>query len=88
MSATYTNGHGHVTNGHGHVDGHGRPVDLDPRVAAVVDRLPIDRADVAQMQQRASELDRKARSFVRDNPTTTVVAAVAVGFLIGRLVTR
>lgn len=41
-----------------------------------------------QMKDRAAELEKQTRGFIIKNPTTAVVGAVVVGFLIGRLVNR
>jgi ElaB/YqjD/DUF883 family membrane-anchored ribosome-binding protein len=84
MQPTYTNGHGH------HAEGPTTTTSqrLDPRVERIVEQLPIDKHDVVRWQEQASDLDRKARGFIRDNPTAAVAGAVALGFLIGRLVTR
>lgn len=34
------------------------------------------------------ELDARARSFIRENPGTCLLGAVALGFLIGKLASR
>jgi ElaB/YqjD/DUF883 family membrane-anchored ribosome-binding protein len=47
--------------------------------------LPMDPERIDAMAEQVRDLDRRARAFVREHPTTTVVAAVAVGFLIGRI---
>ena len=54
---------------------------LPPTQRADAEESPID-----QLRDRATELDRQARSFIKQNPTTALVGAVVVGFLIGRMV--
>jgi ElaB/YqjD/DUF883 family membrane-anchored ribosome-binding protein len=50
--------------------------------------LPIDPDRVHEMADRARDLDDRARSFIRENPTTTVLVAAALGFALGRLLRR
>jgi ElaB/YqjD/DUF883 family membrane-anchored ribosome-binding protein len=57
-------------------------------VQKVVRQLPIDPESADEIERRLLDTDRQVRSFVRENPTATVVGAVALGFLIGRMVTR
>jgi ElaB/YqjD/DUF883 family membrane-anchored ribosome-binding protein len=47
--------------------------------------LPIDDERIDAVAEQARELDRRARAFVREHPTATVLSAVALGFLLGRL---
>ncbi len=35
--------------------------------------------------ERLQEVDRRARALIRKHPTTVLVAAVALGFLMGRI---
>ena len=59
------------------------------RVEDVVSRvLPVDREQVHRIAERARELDDQARTFIRENPTTTVIVAAALGFALGRLLRR
>ncbi len=62
------------TNGH---------TKTDSRIAwnHLLDR---DQRDV--IEQRAREMNKQAQAFIRENPAGVVLAAVAVGFLFGRLV--
>ncbi len=44
-----------------------------------------------QLEQAAEnfrELDQRARSFIRENPGTCLMGAVALGFLIGKIASR
>lgn len=41
-----------------------------------------------QAAQNLTELNRRAQSFIRENPGTCLIGAVAVGFLIGKLASR
>jgi ElaB/YqjD/DUF883 family membrane-anchored ribosome-binding protein len=50
--------------------------------------LPVDPERVHEFAERARDLDDRARTFIRDNPTTTVLAAAALGFALGRLLRR
>ncbi len=59
-------------------NGGGKPLDL------AADLLPWDRDQIDAIGQRARELDQRTRRYIQDNPTTALVAAVAIGFLIGR----
>lgn len=47
--------------------------------------LPIDDERIDAVAEQARELDRRARAFVREHPTATVLSAVALGFVLGRL---
>jgi ElaB/YqjD/DUF883 family membrane-anchored ribosome-binding protein len=49
---------------------------------------PLDRERMKAIEDGARDLDRQARLFIREHPASVVLAAVAVGFLIGRLVRR
>lgn len=55
---------------------------------AAVRFLPVDPDQADAVAERVRDLDLRARDFVREYPTATVVGAVAVGFLIGRLLVR
>jgi ElaB/YqjD/DUF883 family membrane-anchored ribosome-binding protein len=46
------------------------------------------RARSEQLQDFAGELDSWLRTFVRERPFATVAAAVATGFVLGRLLRR
>jgi ElaB/YqjD/DUF883 family membrane-anchored ribosome-binding protein len=50
--------------------------------------LPIDADRVHEFADRARDLDDRARMFIRENPTTTVLVAAALGFALGRLLRR
>lgn len=50
--------------------------------------LSTRRDDVPTHGLAARELDRKTRTFIRENPTTTVAIGVAAGFLLGRRLSR
>jgi ElaB/YqjD/DUF883 family membrane-anchored ribosome-binding protein len=59
------------------------------RMEDVVSRvLPVDREQVHAFAERARELDQQTRTFIRENPTTTVIVAAALGFALGRLLRR
>jgi ElaB/YqjD/DUF883 family membrane-anchored ribosome-binding protein len=47
--------------------------------------LPVDDERIDAVAEQARDLDRRARAFVREHPTATVLSAVALGFLLGRL---
>lgn len=55
---------------------------------SIQDMLPMSNEDIEHYKRQAQDLDRQARAFIRDNPTAVVVGAVAVGFIIGRLLSR
>lgn len=62
---------------------HSLPRELDPRA------LPSEEPDPYEvLRERATELEANARSFIQANPTVALVGALAVGFLVGRLVMR
>jgi ElaB/YqjD/DUF883 family membrane-anchored ribosome-binding protein len=46
----------------------------------------MDSERMQMIQENAKDLDRRARAFIRENPAPVILGAVAVGFLIGRLV--
>lgn len=50
--------------------------------------LPMDPDRVHELADRARDMDDRARSFIRENPTTTVLVAAALGFALGRLLRR
>jgi len=50
--------------------------------------LPLHDPQVRETAERMAEMEKNARRFVKRHPTATVVGAVCVGFLIGRLLTR
>jgi ElaB/YqjD/DUF883 family membrane-anchored ribosome-binding protein len=52
---------------------------------ALARALPIDDERLDAVAEQARDLDRRARAFVREHPTATVLSAVALGFLLGRL---
>lgn len=41
-----------------------------------------------QAAENVREFDRRARSFIRENPGTCLLGAIAVGFLIGKIASR
>ena len=47
---------------------------------------PLDKERLKIIEDGARQLDRRARAFIREHPATVVLAAVAIGFLFGRLV--
>jgi len=47
---------------------------------------PINQDQIENIQDTAREINRQARAFIREHPAQTVLAAVAIGFIIGRLV--
>lgn len=50
--------------------------------------LPISDEDFERYRHQLEDIDHRARSFIRENPTVAVAGAVAVGFLIGRILSR
>lgn len=50
--------------------------------------LPISDEDFERYKHQVEEMDHRARSFIRENPTAAVAGAVVVGFLLGRLISR
>jgi ElaB/YqjD/DUF883 family membrane-anchored ribosome-binding protein len=46
------------------------------------------RRDVAAVRSRATDLEQQARTFIRQRPVVAVLAAVGVGYLVARLVSR
>lgn len=55
---------------------------------AIRDMIPMSDEDIQRYRHQAQELDRQARTFIRENPTAVVVGAVAVGFILGRMLSR
>jgi len=49
---------------------------------------PVPKDQLHRVEERAHELDLRARAFIRDNPVAVVCGAVAIGFLVGRLLVR
>lgn len=43
---------------------------------------------IVELRERAQELEKRTRTWIRANPTTALVGAVALGFVVGRLVMR
>lgn len=73
------------------MDNHAQSSTDDPIRAArdaAVRFLPIDPDQVDAVADRVRDLDHRARELVREYPTATVVGAVAIGFVIGRLLRR
>jgi len=58
---------------------------VDTAREALSRALPIDDEQLDAVAEQARDLDRRARAFVRANPTATVLSAVALGFVLGRL---
>jgi ElaB/YqjD/DUF883 family membrane-anchored ribosome-binding protein len=58
---------------------------VDTARDALARALPIDDEQLDAVAEQVRDLDRRARAFVREHPTATVLSAVAVGFLLGRL---
>lgn len=52
------------------------------------DFVPLSRDDLERYRDQARELDHQARMFIRENPVAVVVGAVALGFVVGRLMSR
>lgn len=61
---------------------------IDAARDAAVRVLPVEPHRVDAVAEQVRVIDRRVRTFVREHPTTTVLGAIAVGFLIGRLVRR
>jgi ElaB/YqjD/DUF883 family membrane-anchored ribosome-binding protein len=68
------------------------PLDTDDPIQTARDVarrfLPMDPEQIDALAERVRELDLRARAFVREHPTATVASAVAIGFVIGRLLRR
>lgn len=68
------------------------PIDSDDPIQTARDAalrfLPVDPEQIDAVADRVRELDQRARLFVRQYPTATVAGAVAIGFVIGRLLRR
>jgi hypothetical protein len=47
---------------------------------------PLDHDRIESIQGRARELNERVVQFVKENPVQTVVGAVVVGYLLGRLI--
>ena len=43
---------------------------------------------LAQAQQNLGELNRRVTTFIRQNPGTCLLGALAVGFVIGKIASR
>lgn len=43
---------------------------------------------IDQARQNLTDLNRKVVSFVRENPGTCLIGAVALGFIVGKLAAR
>lgn len=54
-------------------------------VERLEDRWPEMRDQYQELQERASHYDRQARAFFREHPVTSVLAAVGIGYIIGRI---
>lgn len=52
------------------------------------DFVPLSSEEIDHYREQVQDMDRRARTFIRENPTTVVVAAVAIGFVLGRLLSR
>ena len=44
--------------------------------------------DIAAVRSGATDLEQQARTFIRERPVVSVLAAVGVGYLVARLVSR
>jgi len=60
----------------------------DDVVEAADQVLPFDRDQLEDVQRQVNDLDRKARTLIRENPVASLVVGVAAGFVIGRLLGR
>lgn len=58
---------------------------VDTARQALSRALPIDDEQLDAVTDQIRDLDHRARAFVREHPTATVLSAVALGFLLGRL---
>jgi len=56
--------------------------------AAMRDAADDVRSSVAQARSELHDLDRHARQFVRERPLAALLAALAAGFLVGRMASR
>ena len=43
---------------------------------------------IAAVRSRVTDLEQQARTFIRERPVVSVLAAVGVGYLVARLVSR
>ncbi|MEQ1501936.1 MAG: hypothetical protein ABMB14_06880 [Myxococcota bacterium] len=50
--------------------------------------LPVEPERIDAMADQARQLDRRVRDLVKAYPTSTVLGAVAIGFLAGRMLRR
>lgn len=50
--------------------------------------IPLSREEIEQYREQVMDMDRRARVFIRENPTLVVAGAVAIGFVVGRLFSR
>ena len=65
--------------------GASRGAPIPPILESAKDLLPMDRAQLDDLERQMADLDKRARTFIRENPTTTVAIGVAAGFVLGRL---
>ena len=45
-------------------------------------------ADIAAVRSKVTDLEQQARTLIRQRPVVAVLAAVGVGYLVARLVSR
>jgi ElaB/YqjD/DUF883 family membrane-anchored ribosome-binding protein len=50
--------------------------------------LPADEPDQIDLLERATDLEKSTREFIQANPTVALLGALAIGFVVGRLVMR
>jgi hypothetical protein len=62
----------------------GDPIDAVKDAALKV--LPVDEEQADMVADRVRALDQRARAFVREYPVATVLGAVALGYLLGRVI--
>ena len=58
---------------------------VDEQVKALEERLG---PKLEEAKQRLSNLNERTKGFIRDNPGASLIGAAALGFLVGRLVSR
>ena len=59
------------------------------RLQDLVPNMPnLSSEDLDRYRQQARDLDQQARMFIRENPVAVVAGAVALGFVVGRLLSR
>lgn len=46
------------------------------------------RADIAALRSKVTDLEQQARTLIRQRPVVAVLAAVGIGFMVARLVSR